>query len=287
MRDIMKWQAERWLKRKDLSYKVPHTKKTKIHEIYSNREFGTITWIGHVTFLIQLSGLNIVTDPVWASRVGFEKRLSKPGIMLEDMPEIDIVLISHNHYDHLHFNSIYQLKGDPLFLVPKGLKRLFLQKGITNVKEFNWWDCMLHKQLELTFLPTLHWSRRSLLDLNKSLWGGWMVKERSKTIFFVGDSGYHPIFKKIGRSYQIDYALIPIGAYEPEWFMKQQHVTPEEAVQCFQELNASTFIPMHYDAFRLADDTPKEALDRLKKAWNKRKGSKKLMILKLGETLDL
>ncbi|MEH6948478.1 MBL fold metallo-hydrolase [Bacillus sp. JJ634] len=285
-KDLLKWRIKRFLKKKDLSFRVPHIDRVKTDFIGNNRQIPAATWIGHSTFLIQMSGLNILTDPVWASRLGFEKRLTKPGVPIESVPEIDIVLISHNHYDHLDFRTLYKLKGNPLFLIPKGLKLTFLKKGFNNTKEFSWWDFMFHKGLKISFIPSLHWSRRTMNDLNHSLWGGWMLEGEKTNIYFVGDSGYHNNFKLIGSKFKVDCVLMPIGAYEPEWFMQKQHLTPEEAVQGYQDLNAHLFIPMHYDAFRLADDTPKEALDRLLKKWkDKELDQENLKILKLGETL--
>lgn len=286
IKDLVRWRVERIFKKKDLSYIVPHVDKLETEFLVQNRHLPSITWVGHATFLIQLSGLNIITDPVWASRLGFEKRLARPGIPIEKIPDIDIVLISHNHYDHLDFPSLYNLKGNPIYLIPKGLKLMFVKKGFTNTKEFSWWESLDYRGLKITFMPSLHWSRRTLNDLNHSLWGGWMIENTNMTIYFVGDSGYHNGFKTIGRKFTIDCVLMPIGAYEPEWFMKMQHVTPEEAVQSYQDLNANLFIPMHYDAFRLADDTPKEAIDRLIKKWADRNLAKeKLKLLKLGETI--
>ncbi|WP_391372997.1 MBL fold metallo-hydrolase [Lysinibacillus sp. KU-BSD001] len=285
-KDLLKWRVERFLKKKDLSFQVPHIEKVDTEFIGSNRQVTAVTWIGHATFLIQMKGLNILSDPVWASRLGFEKRLTKPGVPIEHIPDIDIVLISHNHYDHLDFRTLIKLKGNPLFLVPKGLKITFLRKGLNNTKEFSWWDSMFHKGLKISFIPSLHWSRRNLNDLNKSLWGGWMIEGDKANIYFVGDSGYHNGFKQIGRQFKVDCVLMPIGSYEPEWFMESQHLTPEQAVQGYQDLKADLFIPMHYDSFRLADDTPKEALDRLVAKWhNKRLDMENLKILKLGETL--
>lgn len=285
IKDLLRWRIERLFKKKDLSFAVPHVDQIETEFIRNNRQLPAITWIGHATFLIQMSGLNMITDPVWASRLGFEKRLTKPGVPIDLLPDIDIVLISHNHYDHLDFPSLNRLKGDPLFLVPRGLKSTFIKKGFFHVKEFSWWDCMFHKGLKISFIPSLHWSRRSLNDLNHSLWGGWMIEGANLTIYFVGDSGYHEGFKRIGSQFKVDCVLMPIGAYEPEWFLQKQHVTPEEAVQSYQDLHAHTFIPMHYDAFRLADDTPKEALDRLVKKWtDSQLDMSNLQILKLGET---
>jgi len=285
-RDLLKWQKERFSKKKDLTFRVEHVGEDVTPFLHKNQEQTSITFIGHCTFFIQIGGLNILTDPVWATRMGLGKRLHDPGLAIDQLPPIDLVLISHNHYDHLHFGSIKKLPGNPMIFVPKGLAPLFRRKGYSKVQEFSWWDIAEIQDVKITFTPSYHWSRRTLWDLNSSLWGGWVLENKKACIYFLGDSGYHSVFKEIGSKFSIDYALIPIGAYEPEWFMKNQHICPEEAVQCFEDLGAKHFIPMHYDAFRLADETPKEALDRLTAEWEKRQLQKDVLkILKLGETL--
>ena len=287
--DILRRQRERSRKRKDLSFVLPQAANKEIPFLAANRSKTTITWIGHATFLIQISGLNILTDPVWSNRMGFVTRLAPPGIPLSEMPEIDLVLISHNHYDHLDINSLRNIKGNPRFLVPHGLSSWLRKKGFSKVSEFNWWERDITNRVEIIFVPAQHWSRRTLWDTNQSLWGSWVVKEEGQNcggIYFVGDSGYFRGFKEIGSSFRIDYMLVPIGAYEPEWFMSKQHVTPEEAVQAYLDVGAENVIPMHYDAFRLGDDTPEEAIHRLKKEWERRKlDPAKLKIMNLGETL--
>ncbi len=285
LKDIWAWRKERSAKQKDLSFTVPHAERIDLPFLRQNRTETTITWIGHSTFLIQTGGLNVLTDPVWAARMGFEKRLSEPGIPVRDMPEIDVVLISHGHYDHLDFRSLKQLKGNPLCLVPSGLSRLMKRKGFRRTAEYEWWEQERIGSATFTFVPAQHWVRRTLWDTNRSHWGGWVIQtEPGKTIYFAGDSGYFRGFKEIGEKFPIDYALLPIGAYEPEWFMSAQHVTPEEAVTAFLDLRAKQFIPMHYGAFRLADDTPKEALDRLAAEWKRlRLPEQRLIMLKLGE----
>jgi L-ascorbate metabolism protein UlaG (beta-lactamase superfamily) len=285
--DFRKWQRERRIKQKDCAYQVPHTDNPQYSLLQNNHSQTLLSWIGHSTFVIQVNGLTIVTDPVWANRLGTVKRLTRPGIPIGDMPNVDIVIISHSHYDHLHFTSIKKLKGNPQFFVPIGLGRLFRKKGYKNVTEFAWWEEKVHNGLTFTFVPAQHWTRRGLFDMNTSHWGGWVIQADGKpTIYFAGDSGYFRGFKEIGERFSIDYALLPIGAYEPEWFMGPQHVTPEEAVQAFVDCKAKTFIPMHYGTFPLADDTPKEALDRLHREWERRQlERRKLKLLKLGEIL--
>jgi L-ascorbate metabolism protein UlaG (beta-lactamase superfamily) len=286
--DFRRWQKERKNKKKDLSYQVPHADTQEYKQLHTNRSRTLLAWVGHSTFVIQLNGITIVTDPVWATRMGTAKRLTAPGIAIDDMPNVDVVLISHGHYDHLHFPSIRKLKGNPHFFVPVGLGHLFSRKGYKNVTECSWWEEKQYNGVTFTFVPAQHWTRRTLFDMNTSHWGGWVIQADNKpTFYFAGDSGYFRGFRDIGERFSVDYALLPIGAYEPEWFMGPQHVTPEEAVQAFLDCQAKTFIPMHYGAFRLADDTPKEALDRLLAEWKRRHlKAERLKCLKLGELLD-
>lgn len=289
LKDFWEWYKERKTKDKDLSYHVPLASTREPHFLVSNRSLPTITWVGHSTFLIQMGGKNILTDPIWAKRLSFYKRLSPPGLKLKELPAIDFVLMSHSHYDHLHLASIKKLTGNPTFLVPAGLGRWFLRKGFKHTAEFNWWGTIHTAGLRFTFVPAQHWTKRTLTDTNRSHWGGWVIEKPGQpTIYFAGDSGYFRGFEIIGKQFDIDYSLMPIGAYEPEWFMGPQHVTPEEAVQAFLDTNAKAMIPMHYGAYYLADDTTEEALDRLYAAWSHVKSpSKQLLIPKLGETIRL
>ncbi|KMK76800.1 MBL fold metallo-hydrolase [Alkalihalobacillus pseudalcaliphilus] len=268
--DFRRWQKERRSKKKDLSTHIEQSPYKESLRLKENRSAPSITWIGHSTFLIQLNGLNLLTDPVWAHRMGFQKRLTEPGMPLSDLPEIDIVLISHGHYDHLDFPTIKKLKGNPTFYVPIGLGRAFKKRGYQKVIEANWYDSLEQGNLKLSFVPAQHWTKRSLTDTNSSHWGGWMIENKQQSIYFVGDTGYFRGFQDIAEKFKIDIVLMPIGAYEPEWFMKDSHINPEDAVKAFLELNGATFIPMHYGTYRLADDTGPEALARLEAEWKKR-----------------
>lgn len=284
--DFRKWMKERRSKEKDLSISIESAEKTYIKEIKNNRSRTSITWVGHSAFLIQIDGVNILTDPVWAERMGMQKRLTRPGLPIDELPEIDAVLISHGHYDHLDFAAIKRLKGKPLFYVPEGLGALFLRRGYKNVTEASWWEAFHMKGVSLTFVPAQHWTRRTLWDTNTSHWGGWVIQISSYSIYFVGDTGYFRGFKEIGEKLDIDAVLMPIGAYEPEWFMNVSHINPEDAVKAYQDLNAKgPFIPMHYGAYRLADDTGPEALERLLSEWDKRTlDPGQLNVMKIGET---
>ena len=284
--DTVKWQKERRSKVKDLTVNIKHCPNKKLKDIKENRNKTSYTWIGHSTFFIQLNGLNILTDPVWAKRMGFQKRLTEPGMALEDLPEIDIVVISHGHYDHLDFPTLKKLKGNPQYFVPIGLKSLFIKKGYQRVIEMSWWESTIQEGLTIHFIPAQHWTRRTLKDMNTSHWGGWIFQNVHETLYFVGDTGYFNGFKQIGERFNIDTVFMPIGAYEPEWFMADSHISPEDSVKAFIELKAKQFIPMHYGAYRLADDTGPEALDRLYQEWETRRLPKEqLKVLLIGETV--
>ena len=285
--DMRKWQKERRTKKKDLSYHVPRTAPDPVM-LAANRSLPTVTFIGHSTFLIQLGGLHIVTDPVWANRMGFSPRLSAPGLSIDELPPIDIVLLSHAHYDHLHLASLRRLPGNFELLVPEGLGSWLTRKGFSRVREFAWWEEATVGDVTFAFVPAKHWTRRTLWDTNSSHWGGWILQHQEDCLYFAGDSGYDSLFARIAERYpSIRVALLPIGAYEPEWFMRDAHMSPEEAVQAFADLGASCMVPMHYDAYHLADDTPKEALDRLHAEWARRKlPVEQLWTMELGRTLD-
>ncbi|UTR08652.1 MBL fold metallo-hydrolase [Evansella sp. LMS18] len=284
--DMLRWAKERRQKKKELSVHLPHSEQKQAEELRENKEAFSLTWIGHATFLIQMDGLNILTDPVWAKRMGVQKRLTEPGLAQEELPEIDIVVISHGHYDHLDFRSIRKLKGEPTFYVPEGLKSAFTRRGYKKVTEANWWDTFEAGGIKLSFVPAQHWTKRTITDTNTSHWGGWIFEDSSgQSVYFVGDTGYFRGFQDIGEKFETDIVLMPIGAYEPEWFMKVSHINPEDAVKAFLELKGKKFVPMHYGAYRLADDTGPEALDRLLKEWSRMDLDESMLkVLKLGET---
>lgn len=285
-KDMLKWNKERRSKVKDLSTQIAQSPFKLVEEIRNNRTQSSFTWIGHSTFLIQLNGLNILTDPVWAQRMGFQKRLTEPGLALDELPEIDVVVISHGHYDHLDFPTLKKLKGYPQYFVPAGFSSLFNKKGYKKVIEMNWWDSIECEGMKVHFVPAQHWTRRTMTDMNTSHWGGFIFEAAGETMYFVGDTGYFSGFKEIGSRFNIDTVFMPIGAYEPEWFMKDSHINPEDSIKAFLELRAKLFVPMHYGAYRLADDTGPEALERLAREWEKLNlPGEQLKVLKIGETV--
>lgn len=272
LKQFRQWREERRMKRKDYSYKIPNV-PPEVDYLHANKHETSITWIGHSTFFIQYEGLNIVTDPVWAKRMGMERRLGVPGVPIDQLPPLDVILISHSHYDHMHISSIRRLYGaGTTIVVPSGLKNKMLRKGFHNCIELQWWEHIVIGKVKISFVPTQHWTRRTPFDTNTSHWGGFVLEPEGRTgkleelppnLYFAGDSGYFKGFKEIGDKFDIHVALMPIGAYEPEWFMTSQHTTPEEALQAFLDVGAEMMIPMHYGTFRLADDTAREALDRM------------------------
>ncbi len=236
--------------------------------LQSNRSQRSITWLGHASVLLQTGGLNIVTDPMFSERaspVSFAgpKRLLPPAIALEHMPPIDVVVISHNHYDHLDLPSVKAIEqrkaGATLFLVPQGLKAWFEAQGIANVQEMQWWQHTEIKGPRIHFVPVQHWSKRTLFDTNQSLWGGWVVEDQGWRFFYAGDTGFSQDFKDIGERFgSMDWAAIPIGAYAPRWFMKSQHVDPDEAVQILLDVRAKQAVGVHWGTFILTDEDPTE-----------------------------
>ena len=238
-------------------------------------------WIGHSTFLIKKNGVTILTDPIFSKRASpfrniGPKRLIPPAIPLDEIPNIDIVTVSHNHYDHLDIHSLKKISKkhpEAIFLVPAGDKKLLKRKKIKNVYDFDWWESIEHKGFVITFTPVQHWSKRSLFDRNKSLWGGWFFDHKDYSLYHAGDTGYSKDFidtkTKLGSP---KYAFIPIGAYDPEWFMAESHVNPEDAVKIMLDLGAEKAFGMHWATFTLTDEDTIEPKIRLEKEIMKFKG---------------
>ena len=234
-----------------------------------------LVWIGHATYLINKDGLTILTDPVFSKRaspVRFAgpKRLIPPAIPIEKLPKIDVITVSHNHYDHLDLRSLKQIyKANPnaTFLVPKGDKRRLERRGIENVKEFLWWEEIEIQGSKFTFTPVQHWSARGIADRNKSLWGGWFMELKTESIYHAGDTGYSRDFietkKRLGSP---SLSFIPVGAYAPRWFMKTNHVNPPEAIQVALDLESKKNFGMHWGTFQLTDEEIMEPPELLKQS---------------------
>ncbi|HFE39356.1 MAG TPA: hydrolase [Gammaproteobacteria bacterium] len=254
-----------------------------------------ISWLGHATFLIKLSGTTILTDPFlseFASPVSWAgpRRYVDPGISIENLPQIDIVLISHSHYDHLDEETIEKLgdKDNIHVLVPLGLKPFFIERGYKNVTELDWHEPMTIEGIEVTSLPSVHDSARSISDHNKTLWASWGIEGGERKILFIGDTGYSKeIFRDIGNQYgPFDYSILPIGAYEPRELMWMSHVTPEEAVTIGIETNTKILVASHWGTVSsLSDEPPFEPPVRFREAGIENGFSdNELWVLKVGET---
>ena len=253
-----------------------------------------VMWVGHSTLLLNHSDLTIMTDPQFSSRASpfsfmGPKRVTPPPIEISDLPRIDVVVISHNHYDHLDEASIREIaKIQPRveFLVPLGLKSLLEDWGAKNVSELDWWQQVQRKGVTIQPTPVQHWSKRTFFDRNKTLWSGWMLKWNDFSFYFTGDAGYSDDFKETARKLgSPDLAAIPIGAYEPREFMKSAHINPEEAVLAFTDLGAKKAIGIHWGTFKLTLEPMTEPPVKLQEALKKSGVPKETFrVLKHGET---
>jgi len=252
-----------------------------------------ITFVNHSSFLIQWPGYNLLTDPVWSERASpFQwvgpKRKRPAGIAMDSLPEINGIVISHNHYDHLDLPTLKKLfaRYKPHIYVPLGVKAYLANNGIDNVTEMDWWDdATLSQGIQLTAVPAQHFSGRGILDKDATLWCGYTMHAPNANIYFAGDTGYGGFVKTIAeKSGPIDIALLPIGAYKPNWFMSPVHTSPSEAVKMHIDLQAQTSIPIHFGTFQLADDGLSEPLEDLSTALDVHNlPSESFLILKEGE----
>ena len=239
----------------------------------SNNEKQYGIWIGHSTFHINNGNLDILTDPIFSNRASpikfaGPKRLINTPLNVSDLKNVDVVTISHNHYDHLDIPSLKLIQKkfpEVIFLVPVGDKALLKKYKLKNIYELTWWETFTLKETKFTFTPTQHWSARGIFDRNESLWGGWYFETKNLKLFHAGDTGYSEDFKNIKNKLgKPDYAFIPIGAYDPEWFMAESHVTPEDAVRIMEDLGNPNSFGMHWGTFALTSEDTLEPLERLK-----------------------
>lgn len=289
----MRYFDEEWISWDDQENKVP-VQKPDFNLINSYITQPKVTWIGHSTFLIQINKINILTDPVFSeiiSPVSFigPKRVHPPGIALKDLPAIDYVLISHNHYDHLNVDFVKWMGNKTIWIVPLGLKEFLLDFEIKsqNIVELDWYENFHNQTISITATPAQHFSGRWLNDRNETLWCSFAVKISNFTFWFGGDTGYNDIqFKEIGNKYgAFDFALIPIGANRPRWFMKAVHVNPEEAVIIHREIKSKYSIGMHWGTFRQSAEAIDEPVLELRKAITKHNlKENEFVTLKIGET---
>jgi N-acyl-phosphatidylethanolamine-hydrolysing phospholipase D len=312
-----RWQAWRNGQPKPVTTPIPIV-APDLRFIHANAQAAlqmqpAMTWIGHITVLAQIGGINILTDPVFSERCApvqwaGPKRHTPPGLTLAQLPRIDVVLLSHNHYDHMDEGSLLALSkqagGSPLFIAPLGHKHWFARRGIHHVIELDWWDTHVLQatdrsaRIPVTLTPAQHWSARTATDAMHSLWGGFAVRAADCHLFFAGDTAYSKDFTDIRQHFArehtpalgggFDIALLPIGAYEPRWFMKDQHVNPEEAVQIFHDLGCKRAMAVHWGTFQLTDeslDEPPRALAAAKQKTGLQ--ADRFVTLAIGETMKV
>jgi L-ascorbate metabolism protein UlaG (beta-lactamase superfamily) len=230
-----------------------------------------VTLINHSTLLLQQSGIHILTDPIWSERASplswiGPRRRRKPGVRWEDLPRIDTVLLSHNHYDHLDLPTLRRLaaRGECQFIIPSGVARLLRSQSIGPVDELDWGESLALGRATIHSVPALHFSARGIFDRNRTLWCGYVIEAKDHIIYFAGDTGFGDHFARIRERFGApDLALLPIGAYQPRWFMSPVHMAPDEAIRANEILAAKTSIAIHHGTFQLTDesiDTPKKRL---------------------------
>ena len=260
----------------------------------------TVTWVGHSTLLVQMEHLTFLTDPIWSSRASPTRwfgpnRFVEPGLSIDNLPEIDFVLISHNHYDHLDLPTLRRLADrspKTKFFVPLGNAALLRKNGIEQVQELDWGETASIEGVTIHCLPTQHWSKRSLTDTNKALWSSWAVTGTERRFYFAGDSGYFQGFAQIGEKLgPFDLAAIPIGAYEPTAMMRASHLNPEEAIQVAVDLKAQRALAIHFGTFNLSDEPSTEPPLRFRLAAQQAERdasmeSKNAWVMKVGETRE-
>ncbi len=255
-----------------------------------------VTLINHATELLQFEGLTVLTDPVFSERVSpfswiGPKRHRLPGATIAELPKVDVVVVSHNHYDHMDLASLLELerKDHPKFIVPLGNKKVLTEAGLTDVVELDWWqevklgsrggdesgsgnesgtiagEGTRKRPATISLVPMQHWSRRGLGDTNEALWGGYVIQASGLKVLFAGDTGYGEQFKLIEQKFgSMDLSLLPIGAYEPRWFMKAQHMNPEDSVRAHLDLKSRRSIGMHFGTFQLTDERIEEPVTALR-----------------------
>ncbi len=268
--DLLKWKAT--------SHPAPWPAKVKVvpRPVPPAPEPDGVvaTWVGHSTFVLRTASAVILTDPVFSQRASpvswlGPRRAADPGVDFDAVPHVDLVLLSHDHFDHCDLPTLRRLarRDDPLVVSPLGHRSLLAGAGFSRITELDWWqDHACGAAADVTLVPARHWSRRSPFGTNRRLWGGFMLRSGGRLVYFAGDSGYQDgLFPEIRRRCGApDLALIPIGAYEPRWFMKESHMNPAEAVRVHREVGVRRSVAMHWGTFQLTDegrDDPVRALE--------------------------
>jgi L-ascorbate metabolism protein UlaG (beta-lactamase superfamily) len=281
---FLKWQAQRLLgaARDTTGFRTPW-REGRVPEGSS------LTWIGHASFVLRLGGKVLAIDPVWSTRVGgVVKRHAPPGVPLDALPPVDVVLVTHDHMDHMDFPTLEHLAAAPLAVTPVGNGDRLRKLGYRRVVELDWWQAHAEGPVAITLVPAKHWSMRAPWTRNDALWGGFVLAAPEGTVYHSGDTAWFDGFAEIGARHRIDWALLPIGAYHPRWFFEPQHMDPDDALRAFEALGAKNFVAMHWGTFRLTDEPLGEPPERLRAGWNERGlDPSRLWILDVGESRPL
>ena len=287
-RDILRWQLEK-LRATPGPIDVPAPSRP--NDGAAVRELAaSLTWIGHASFALRLGGVLAAIDPVFSERLsGVVRRLVPPGVQPEQLAGLEVVCLTHNHRDHLDLPSLRRLGPEPLYVVPLGNRKLLESAGLPHVVELDWWQSHRIRDLEVTLVPARHWSMRFPWDRNDMLWGGYVLRGPEGAAYHSGDTGFFEGFAEIGqRAGAIDWAMLPIGAYQPRWFMQPQHMDPDEALRAFELLGARNFVAMHWGTFKLTDEPTGEPPQRVREGWRaKGLDPARLWVLEVGETRAL
>ncbi|MGD0351284.1 MAG: MBL fold metallo-hydrolase [Verrucomicrobiota bacterium] len=239
---------------RELVWKALLTRRTGQHRhpIFPKLKRGQValTWIGHASFLIQFTDLNVLIDPNFANWLFLLKRIKRSGLKIRDLPRIDLVLLTHAHFDHFHKPTLRRLPYPKIGVMPRGVGDLAQNLGFARIIELEWWETFSQRNWEVTFTPSQHWGARTLHDHHRG-YGGFVLEHQGRRIYHAGDSAYFEGFKDIGRRLYPEIALLPIGAYHPESF-RRMHMGPDEAVRAFRDLRAQWLVPMHYGTFKLS-----------------------------------
>jgi N-acyl-phosphatidylethanolamine-hydrolysing phospholipase D len=283
--DLLRWRRERREKELAPNPRPEQLPRAESEVAYPRAAADELraTWVGHSTFLLQIGGANVLTDPHWGERASpfswaGPKRFTPPGLPFERLPPIDAVLLSHDHYDHLDSGTVRRLAraggGQTHWFAPLGYRRWLARHGAEKVTELDWWEEAELPvgdgvRLSARALPAQHWTSRWPWDRRRRLWASWAVRASGRSVYFGGDSGWFPGYPEIGeRAGPFELLLLPVGAYDPRWFMKPAHMDPEEAVRAYRELGGEgVFAAMHWGTFRLTDEDPLEPPARLREAW--------------------
>ena len=301
--EVLKWWRER--RRRSRAPDPPRNSfpiaRSEIAHPRGGPDQFSATWIGHSTVLLQFAGKNIITDPIFSQRASpvqwaGPRRLADPSMSIGELPPIDVVLLSHNHYDHLDRRSVQRIaRANPTakWVAPLRLSRYTRRWGVRDVVELDWWGSAVVDGIRVTATPARHFSARGVGDRNKSLWCGFAIEGSGKRAYFAGDTAYHPAFTEIGeRCGPFDFVMIPIGAYDPRWFMNIVHVDPEEAVRIYRDIIAARpndqnplMLAVHWGTFRLTDESMDEPPRRVTSRWRDvGLAADRLWIARFGET---